>query len=115
VNVFVAFLLLVPFLIAALHFAGKALERYGYSREDIRRLPEIIEKTHGRLYLPKEVFDTVTRALIFWGLIATVVIMAENPLKGLSQRGRYICQNIGTFRYPRFHGYLGYGLSVCSL
>ena len=83
VNVFVAFLLLVPFLIAALHFAGKALERYGYSREDIRRLPEIIEKTHGRLYLPKEVFDTVTRALIFWGLIATVVIMAENPLKGL--------------------------------
>ncbi|CAI1492479.1 Putative membrane protein, conserved [Thermococcus nautili] len=83
VNVFVAFLLLVPFLLVAFHFVGKTLERYGYSREDIRRLPEIIEKTHGRLYLPKEVFETVTRALMFWGLVATAVVMTENPLKGL--------------------------------
>ena len=83
VNIFAVFLLLIPFLLVALHFVGKTLERYGYSREDIRRLPEIIEKTHGRLYLPKEVFETVTRALMFWGLVATAVVMTENPLKGL--------------------------------
>ncbi|NJE62153.1 hypothetical protein [Thermococcus sp. 21S7] len=83
VNVFVAFLLLAPFLLVAFHFVGKTLERYGYSRKDIRRLPEIIEKTHGRLYLPKEVFDTVARALIFWGFVATAVVMTENPLRGL--------------------------------
>ena len=52
----------------ALYFVGRTLESYGYSREDIRRLPEIIEKTHGRLYLSKEIFDTVARALVFWGL-----------------------------------------------
>ena len=83
VNVFVAFILLVPFLLVALHFAGKTLERYGYSREDLKRLPEIIEKTHGRLYLPKEIFETVTRALMFWGLVATAVVMTENPLNGI--------------------------------
>lgn len=83
VNVFVAFLFLVPFLLVAFHFVGKTLERYGYSREDIRRIPEIIEKTHGRLYLPKAIFDTVARALIFWGLIVTAVVMAENPLRGI--------------------------------
>ncbi|MFA4647206.1 hypothetical protein P8X24_08160 [Pyrococcus kukulkanii] len=83
VNVFVAFLLLVPFLLVALHFVGKALERYGYSREDIKRLPEIIKKTHGRLYISKEVFDIVGKALIFWGLMATAVVMTRDPLKGL--------------------------------
>ncbi|WP_258083321.1 hypothetical protein [Thermococcus thermotolerans] len=83
VSLFVAFLLLVPFLLVALHFVGKTLESYGYSRKDIKRLPEIIEKTHGRLYLPKEVFNTVARALMFWGFFATAVIMTENPVKGI--------------------------------
>ncbi|WP_297435499.1 hypothetical protein [Thermococcus sp.] len=68
VNLFAALLLLVPFLLAALYFVGKALERYGYSGEDIKRLPEIIEKAHGRPYLPKEVFNIVGDALVFWGL-----------------------------------------------
>jgi len=83
VNVFVAILLLVPFLLLALHFVGKALERYGYSREDIKRLPEIIEKTHGRLYLPKEVFNIIGDALIFWGLFAWVILATGNPIMGL--------------------------------
>ncbi|MFA4719470.1 hypothetical protein [Pyrococcus kukulkanii] len=82
-NVFVAFLLLVPFLLVAFHFVGKVLERYGYSREDIRRLPEIIEKTHERLYIAKEIFDIIGKALIFWGLMATAVVMTRDPLKGL--------------------------------
>ncbi|WP_193383890.1 hypothetical protein [Pyrococcus yayanosii] len=55
VNLFIAFLLLIPFLLVALHFVGKALERYGYSQDDLKRLPEIIEKTHGRLYFSKEI------------------------------------------------------------
>ena len=83
VNVFVAILLLVPFLLLALHFAGKTLERYGYSREDVKRLPEIIEKTHGRLYLPKEVFNIIGDALIFWGLFAWVILATGNPIMGL--------------------------------
>ena len=83
VNLLVAFLLLVPFLLVALHFVGKTLERYGYSRKDIRRLPEIIEKAHGRLYLSKEIFDTIARALIFWGFVASAVIISKNPLMGI--------------------------------
>ncbi|WP_460129186.1 hypothetical protein [Thermococcus prieurii] len=83
VNIFTVFLLLIPFLLVALHFVGKTLERYGYSREDIRRLPEIIEKTHGRLYLPKEVFNIVGDALIFWGLFAWVLLATGDPIMGL--------------------------------
>ncbi|NJE42944.1 hypothetical protein [Thermococcus sp. GR6] len=82
-NLISIFLLLVPFLIVALYLVGKTLENYGYSREDIRRLPEIVEKTHGRLYLSKEIFDIITRALIFWGLFSSAVLMTENPLWGV--------------------------------
>ncbi|NJE54562.1 hypothetical protein [Thermococcus sp. 21S9] len=83
VNLFAVFLLLIPFLLVALHFVGKALERYGYSREDIRRLPEIIEKTHGRLYLPKEVFNIVGDALIFWGIFSWALLATGDPIMGL--------------------------------
>ncbi|AEK73133.1 membrane protein, conserved [Thermococcus sp. 4557] len=82
-NIFAIFLLLIPFLLVALHFVGKTLERYGYSREDIKRLSEIIEKTHGRLYLPKEVFNIVGDALIFWGLFAWVLLATGDPIMGL--------------------------------
>ena len=83
VNLFVVFLLLVPFLLVALHFVGKALERYGYSRNDVKHLPEIIEKTHGRLYLPKEVFDIIARAMVFWGFFATAVVITGDTIGGL--------------------------------
>ncbi|WP_099209583.1 hypothetical protein [Thermococcus henrietii] len=83
VNIFAVFLLLIPFLLVALHFVGKTLERYGYSREDIRRLPEIIEKTHGRLYFPKEVFNIIGDAIIFWGLFAWVLLATGDPIMGL--------------------------------
>ncbi len=82
-NIFAIFLLLIPFLLVALHFVGKTLERYGYSREDIRRLPEIIEKTHGRLYLPKDVFNIVGDALVFWGIFAWVLLATGDPIMGL--------------------------------
>ncbi|WP_227738762.1 hypothetical protein [Thermococcus eurythermalis] len=82
-GVIAVVVLLVPFLIAALHFVGKALERYGYSREDLKRLPEIIEKTHGRLYLAKEIFDIIGKTLVFWGLFSTVVLLAGDPVRGL--------------------------------
>ncbi|AHL23057.1 hypothetical protein [Thermococcus nautili] len=82
-NIFAVFLLLIPFLLVALHFVGKTLERYGYSREDVRRLPEIIEKTHGRLYLPKEVFNIIGDAIIFWGLFAWVLLATGDPIMGL--------------------------------
>ncbi|NJE30279.1 hypothetical protein E3E38_04325 [Thermococcus sp. 18S1] len=82
-NIFTIFLLLIPFLLVALHFVSKTLERYGYSREDVRRLPEIIEKTHGRLYLPKEVFDIIGDAIIFWGLFAWVLLATGDPIMGL--------------------------------
>ncbi|MCD6373323.1 MAG: hypothetical protein J7L37_07260 [Thermococcus sp.] len=82
-SVLVVLILLVAFLIAALHFVGKALERYGYSREDIKHLPEIIEKTHGRLYIAKEIFDIIGRALVFWGLFASAVLMTGDPVRGV--------------------------------
>ncbi|WP_457741692.1 hypothetical protein, partial [Thermococcus sp.] len=83
VNLLVAFILLFPFLLVAFHFAGKTLERYGYSWEGIKRLPEIIEKTHGRLYLAREVFDIITGALMFWGFVASAVLMSKDPLTGI--------------------------------
>ncbi|CAD5243285.1 hypothetical protein [Thermococcus camini] len=83
VNLFAGVLLLVPFLLVALHFVGKALERYGYSREDIKRLPEIIEKTHGRLYLSREIFDIIGKTLVFWGLFASALMMTGDPVKGI--------------------------------
>jgi len=83
VNIFAVFLLLIPFLLLALHFVGKTFERYGYSREDIKRLPEIIEKTHGGLYLPREVFNIIGDALVFWGLFALVLLATGDPIMGL--------------------------------
>jgi len=80
VNLFVVFLLLVPFLLTAVYFVGKALERYGYSRKDIKCLPEIIEKTHGRLYLLKEVFEIIARAMVFWGFVATAVVITGDTV-----------------------------------
>ncbi|ACJ17291.1 hypothetical membrane protein, conserved [Thermococcus onnurineus NA1] len=82
-NVLSVFVLLPIFLLGALCFVGKTLERYGYSRGDIRRLPEIIEKTHGKLYPAKEIFDTIASALVFWGLFSTAVLLTENPLWGV--------------------------------
>ena len=82
-NVVSIFLLLIIFLLVALYFVGRALERYGYSRRDVRRLPEIIEKTHGRLYLPKEVFNILGNAIVFWGLFSSAVLLTENPLWGV--------------------------------
>ncbi|WP_297495495.1 hypothetical protein [Thermococcus sp.] len=82
-NIVSIFLLLIIFLLVALYFVGRTLERYGYSRRDIKRLSEIIEKTHGRLYLSKEVFNTVANALIFWGLFSSAVLLTENPLWGV--------------------------------
>ncbi len=83
VTLFVTFLLLVPFLLVALHFVGKALERYGYSREDIKRLPEIIEKTHGGLYLSREIFDIIGKTLVFWGLFASALMMTGDSVRGV--------------------------------
>jgi len=91
VNLFAALLLLVPFLLAALYFVGNALERYGYSGEDIKRLPEIIEKTHGRPYLPKEVFNIVGDALVFWGLFSSALMMTGDPVRRSSQRNCDVC------------------------
>jgi len=82
-NVLLVFALLPLFLLVALHFVGRALERYGYSRRDIRKLPEIIERTHRRLYLAKEIFDTITSSLMFWGLFSSAVLLTENPLLGI--------------------------------
>ena len=82
-NLISIFLLLVIFLPMALYFVGRTLESYGYSRKDVRRLLEIIERAHGRLYLSKEIFDTVARALIFWGLFSSAVLLTENPLWGV--------------------------------
>ncbi|SEW04721.1 hypothetical protein [Thermococcus thioreducens] len=83
VTLFAVLLLLVPFLLTALYFVGKALERYGYSREDIKRLPEIIEKTHGRLYLSKEIFNIIGKTFVFWGLFASALMMTGDPVKGI--------------------------------
>jgi len=83
VTLFAVLLLLVPFLLTALYFVGKTLERYGYSREDIKRLPEIIEKTHGRLYLSKEIFNIIGKTLVFWGLFASALVMTGDPVKGI--------------------------------
>jgi hypothetical protein len=83
ISLSVVFFLLGVFIALALYFVGRALERYGYSREDLKRLPEIIEKSHGRLYLPKEVFNIFGDALVFWGIFASAVLMAKNPLRGL--------------------------------
>ncbi|WP_297555893.1 hypothetical protein [Thermococcus sp.] len=82
-NVVSISLLLIIFLLVALYFVGRTLERYGYSRRDVRRLPEIIEKTHGRLYLPKEVFNILGNAIVFWGLFSSAVLLTENPLWGV--------------------------------
>ncbi|AEC51892.1 hypothetical membrane protein, conserved [Pyrococcus sp. NA2] len=82
-NVLLVFALLSIFLLVALHFVGKALERYGYSQGDVRMLPEIIERAHGQLYLAREIFDIIARALIFWGLFSTAVLLTENPLLGI--------------------------------
>ncbi|WP_148882976.1 hypothetical protein [Thermococcus aciditolerans] len=82
-NLFAAFSLLVPFLLSARHFVGKALESYGYSREDVRRLPEILEKTWGRNYLPKEVQEIIGRHIMFWGFFATAVIGTGNLTEGI--------------------------------
>ncbi|WP_456396815.1 hypothetical protein [Thermococcus sp.] len=83
VNLFAALLLMVPFLLAALYFVGNALERYGYSRKDIKRLPEIIEKTHGRLYLSKEIFNIIGKTFVFWGLFASALMITGDPVKGV--------------------------------
>ncbi|ASJ06346.1 hypothetical protein [Thermococcus pacificus] len=83
-NVLSVLILLPLFLLVVLYFVGKTLERYGYSRKDVRRLPEIIEKTHGRLYLSREIFDTIGQALIFWALFSTVIFMTEDPLWGVA-------------------------------
>lgn len=82
-NVFSVLFLLPIFLLVALYFVGKTLERYGYSRKDLRRLPEIIERTHGKLYPAKDIFDTIAKALIFWGLFSSAVLLTENPLWGV--------------------------------
>jgi len=83
VSLLIVFFLLGVFIAVALYFVGKALERYGYSRNDIRHLPEIIEKTHGRLYLPKEVFNIVGDALVFWGIFAWAPLATGDPMMGL--------------------------------
>ncbi|NJE45964.1 hypothetical protein E3E35_00780 [Thermococcus sp. GR7] len=83
VNLLIVLLLLAIFLLTAPHFVGKALEDYGYSREDVRRLPEILEKTWGRSYLPKEVQDIIGRHVMLWGFFATAVIMTGNLVEGV--------------------------------
>ncbi|WP_297092650.1 hypothetical protein [Thermococcus sp.] len=82
-NVLSVFVLLPIFLLIALYFVGRTLENYGYSRRDVRRLPEMIERTHGRLYLSREIFDTIANALIFWGLFSSAVLLTGNPLWGV--------------------------------
>ncbi|NJE05659.1 hypothetical protein E3E36_05780 [Thermococcus sp. M36] len=83
VNLIAAFSLLVPFLLSARYFMGKALEGYGYSRGDVKRLPEILEKTWGRSYLPREVQEIIGRHIMFWGFFATAIIMAGNLVEGV--------------------------------
>ncbi|WP_297549177.1 hypothetical protein [Thermococcus sp.] len=114
-NVVSIFLLLIIFLLVALYFVGRTLERYGYSRRDVRRLPEIIEKTHGRLYLPKEIFDTITRALIFWGLFSSAVLLTKNPPLGSPQRHCDVCADIFVFRPAHLDDNLGVGISSLPL
>ncbi|WP_297468026.1 hypothetical protein [Thermococcus sp.] len=114
-NVVSIFLLLIIFLLVALYFVGRALERYGYSRRDVRRLPEIIEKTHGRLYLSKEIFDTITRALIFWGLFSSAVLLTENPLWGVLNAIAMFALIFSFFCPAHLDDNLGVGISSLPL
>ena len=59
---------------------ARLLERWGYSRKDIVRLPEILDENFGNVNLLKSVRESIHYHFSFWGVYATVSLV-YGPVK----------------------------------